>query len=135
MGPSVCSGDGFSENWLKGMIDGYKKEIPRMNISFVDVRECSIAHLKAAQVADATGKRFILSGHDVWIKEVAAVLSARFPDLKIPKDLAPGEDKDPGFGVDNTRSRTVLGVEYRSLSDTMGDHAQSLLDRGIVKAE
>ena len=134
MGPSVCSGDGFSENWLKGMIDGSKKEIPRRLNSFVDVREVSNAHLKAAQVADAAGKRFILSGHDVQLKEVAAVLSARFPNLKIPKDLAPGEE-DPGIGCDNTRSKTVLGIEYRSLSDTMGDHAQSLLDRGIVKAE
>ena len=65
MGPSVCSGDGFSENWLKGMIDGSKKEIPRLDFSFVDVREVSMAHLKAAQIADAAGKRFILSGHDV----------------------------------------------------------------------
>ena len=47
MGPSICSGDGTSENWMKNWINGSKDKVPRTNISFVDVRECSIAHLKA----------------------------------------------------------------------------------------
>ena len=47
MGPSICSGDGTSENWMKNWINGSKDKVPRSNISFVDVRECSIAHLKA----------------------------------------------------------------------------------------
>ena len=74
-----------------------------------------------------------MSGHDAWQKEVAAALAPKFPNLKIPTELADGEDKDPGFGVDNTRSRTVLGIEYRSLADTMCDMVQSLLDRGVHK--
>ena len=114
-------------------INGSKDKIPRSNVSFVDVRECSIAHLKAVQVPEAAGKRFLLSGHDAWQKEVAAALSAKFPNLKIPTELEDGQDKDPGFGVDNARSRTVLGIQYRSLADTLCDMAQSLIDRGIHK--
>ena len=46
MGPSVCSGDGTSEGWMKGMLDGSKAKIPRNNIGFVDVRDSALAHLK-----------------------------------------------------------------------------------------
>ena len=104
-GPSICSGDGFSENWMKGMLDGSKEKIPRSNFAFVDVRDCAMAHLKAVQVPEAAGKRFLTSGHDAWIKEVADALIAKFPNLKVPRELEEGENKDPGFPCDNTRSR------------------------------
>ena len=135
MGPSVCSGDGFSEGWMKNWLNGSKKEVPRSNVSFVDVRDTALAHLKAVQVPEAAGKRFLLCGHDVWQEEVAKALSAKFPDLKIPTELAAGENPDPGNGVDNTRSQTVLGIKYTPIADTMCDMAQSMLDRGIYKPE
>ena len=47
MGPSVCSGDGFSEGWMKNWLNGSKDKIPRSNFSFVDVRDAALAHLKA----------------------------------------------------------------------------------------
>ena len=39
LGPSVCSGDGTSEGWMKGLLDGSKGRIPRMYMAFVDVRD------------------------------------------------------------------------------------------------
>ena len=104
LGPSVCSGDGFSEGWMKNWLNGSKDKIPRSNVSFVDVRDTALAHLKAIQVPEAAGQRFILCGHDAWQEEVAKALGAKFPQLKIPKELADGENPDPGFGMDNTRS-------------------------------
>ena len=91
--------------------------------------------MKAVQVPEAAGKRFLLCGHVVWQEEVAKALSAKFPDLKIPTEFAAGENPDPGYGVDNTRSQEVLGIKYTPFADTMCDMAQSILDRGIYKPE
>lgn len=110
MGPSVCSGDGTSEGWMKGMLDGSKPKIPRSYIAFVDVRDTALAHLQAVQVEAAANKRFILAGHDVWVKEVAGILAAKYPNYGVPTQDADGEDPDPGNDCDNTRSREVLGV-------------------------
>jgi len=132
MGPSVCSGDGTSEGWMKGMLDGSKPKIPRSYISFVDVRDTAVAHLKAVQVDAAANKRFILSGHDVWVKDVAAILSGKYPKCKVPTELAEGEDPDPGNDCDNTRSREVLGIQYTPLAETMCHMADSLIANGKV---
>ena len=64
MGPSICSGDGFSEGWLKKMLDGSFPKVPRTNFSFVDVRDVALAHLKGIELAEAANKRFLLSGGD-----------------------------------------------------------------------
>ena len=120
---------------MKNWLNGSKDKIPRSNVSFVDVRDTALAHLKAIQVPEAAGQRFILCGHDAWQEEVAKALGAKFPQLKIPKELADGENPDPGFGVDNTRSQQVLGIKYTPLADTMCDMAQSMLDRKIYVPE
>ena len=78
MGPSVCSGDGTSEGWMKGMLDGSKATIPRVNIGFVDVRDVATAHLKGVQVAEAANKRFILSAADLWYREACALFAAKY---------------------------------------------------------
>ena len=110
MGPSVCSGDGTSEGWMKGMLDGSKSRIPRMYMAFVDVRDTALAHLKAIQVEAAADQRFILSGHDVWAREVAGILAAKYPNCRVPTQDAEGEDPEPGPDCDNTRSVEKLGI-------------------------
>ena len=65
-GPSFCSGDGVSENWMKSWLNGSMASVPRVFTQIVDVRDVAKAHLKAIQVPEAAGKRFILSGGDYW---------------------------------------------------------------------
>ena len=47
MGPSICSGDGTSEAYMKKQLNGSVEKIPRLFMSFVDVRDVALAHLKA----------------------------------------------------------------------------------------
>ena len=47
MGPSICSGDGNSEGFMKKMLDGTNEKVIRFYIGFVDVRDTALAHLKA----------------------------------------------------------------------------------------
>ena len=86
MGPSIACGDGFSESWLKIWLDGSKKAVPRINMSFVDIRDVSMAHLKAVKVQEAANERFLISCSDAWLRDVILPLGPQFPDLKIPKD-------------------------------------------------
>merc|ERR1712224_780819 len=58
MGPSICAGDGTSEAWMASALDGSKTKIPGGATSFVDVRDCAIAHLKAMEIPEAANKRF-----------------------------------------------------------------------------
>ena len=132
MGPSICSGDGTSEGWMTKFLDGSRPKIPRQYIGFVDVRDCALAHLKAIQVDAAANKRFLLCCQDAWAKEIAAILSAKYPKCKVPTELADGEDPDPGNDCDNTRSKEVLGIQYTSLAQTMCDMAESLIASGKV---
>ena len=67
MGPSCCSGDGTSEGWAKKMLDGSNEKIMKIKIGFVDVRDVAVAHLKAIQVPEAAGKRFLLSSKNAWL--------------------------------------------------------------------
>jgi nucleoside-diphosphate-sugar epimerase len=133
MGPSVCSGDGTSEGFMKKMVNGTNEKIGRMYIGFVDVRDTALAHLKAVQVAEAANKRFILCVKDAWVREVAAILAPyNEKGLKVPTVEADGEDPDPGNDCDNTRSREVLGIEYTPLAKTMTDMVDSLIAAGKI---
>ena len=134
MGPSICSGDGTSEGWMKKLLSGGHEKIPRSNIGFVDVRDCAIAHLKAVELAEAANKRFILCCSDNWFREVTAILAPIYnpKGCKVPTEDADGEDPDPGNPCNNTRSREVLGIQYTPLATTMCDMADSLIASGKV---
>ena len=75
MGPSICSGDGFSEKWMSDLLDGSKPKIARSKPAFVDVRDTAVAHLKAVQVAEAANKRVILCWGEATVKDVAGYLA------------------------------------------------------------
>ena len=79
-----------------------------------------------------------MSGGDYWHQEIAEALRAKFPNLKIPSEVDEKETPDfgnAGRGVDNTRSKEVLGVQYHSLAETVCDMAEALIKRGMVKPE
>ena len=75
MGPSICSGDGFSEDYMTKLLDGTKDKIARNAPSWVDVRDTALAHLKAIQVAEAANKRVILCACETPLKDVCGYLA------------------------------------------------------------
>lgn len=117
----------------------FKQGAPRLGIGFVDVREVAEAHLRAAFTPEAVG-RFILSGHCSDLLTALLTLQARFgKDYKLPKRAAPkwlvwllapfikldrkfiANNVNIEWRADNSKSREVLGIEYRPLSETMND--------------
>jgi hypothetical protein len=63
--------------------------------------------------------------------EIASIIKTKFPDLadKLPADLKNDRPEDI-FGFDNSRSKQVLKLEYRSLEDSIVDTVNSLLAVG-----
>ena len=96
----------------------------------VDVRDVAAAHIAAAYLPHAEG-RTIVCGHSTTLSEICKFLpdkstgspepaSIRLPALAL---LAPSNEElgKTAFYFDNSKSKKRLGMQYRSLKDSMHD--------------
>ncbi|KAI3400410.1 hypothetical protein diail_3427 [Diaporthe ilicicola] len=98
--------------------------------TWVDVRDVALAHVRAATTPAAGGKRFyVVAGH-FSNKRLADVIRDRYPELdgRLPPEGAEGDFPADVYGFDNSRSREVLGLEYRGLEDSVADTVGSILE-------
>ncbi len=123
---------------------------PQMFFGVVDVREVASAMARAL-VDDSVSGRFILSAEGLWMQEMARQVKALFPKSKARTGKLPNLlfyaaalfDKRLSLPVvrrmagkdvlyDNTRSRSLLGVEYRPLRQSIQDTCRSLMEQGFA---
>ena len=52
--------------------------IPHVQYPVVDVRDVAEAHLKAVQIEEAKGKRFILISENLWLVEIGEILNKKY---------------------------------------------------------
>ena len=104
---------------------------PTRNFGFVDVRDVALAHVLAAEKDEAGGKRFFIVSGRFCNKEIAEIIGEAFPELKA--NLPQGEALKVGgypekgtYGFDNGRSKSVLGLTYRPLKESIVDTVKSL---------
>lgn len=104
--------------------------------TWVDGRDVALAHVRAMTIPEAGGKRIYVVAGYFSNGRIAEVIRRRFPGLK--GRLPEGElgDDLPGdvYGFDNSRSREVLGLEYRSLEESVVDTVQSILEHTDMKS-
>lgn len=141
LGPPVSTRtDGTSIGTVKWLLDGGAKEgaMP-MVLGCVDVRDVGLAHIRAAQREEATGKRFILSSERSYPQlEMAAALKKALEKIggaeKLIANLPTTQKGDAPLPALYTHSRaeTVLGIEFTPLEKTLEDMARFFLDNGIV---
>ena len=151
-GPSLTTkSQSASIDTLISMADGrLKSGVPDLTSAFVDVRDVAHAHLLAAFTSSAEG-RYLLVAREATLLDMAKVLRDAFgkgypfPKSQVPKFLAwlfgplmgPVTRKFISRNVghpirfDNQRSRG-LGVQYRSMEETLREHLQQLIDDGLV---
>ncbi|MCK0152873.1 aldehyde reductase [Alcanivorax sp. S6407] len=128
-----------------------KTGVPDLVYGAVDVRDVARAHLLAAFKPEASG-RYILVSESVSMLDIAALLRAQFgsqypfPKMKVPKPvvwlfgpmMGPVTRKfisrNIGYPVrfDNSRSK-ALGIEYRTVGETLKDHFEQVLEDGLVR--
>ena len=128
-----------------------KTGVPDLVYGAVDVRDVAQAHLLGAFNPEASG-RYLLVSESVSMLDIARLLRKQFgsqypfPKMKVPKPvvwlfgpmMGPVTRKfisrNVGYPVrfDNSRSK-ALGVQYRSVAETLKDHFEQVLDDGLVR--
>ncbi|MFW5695252.1 MAG: SDR family oxidoreductase [Alkalispirochaeta sp.] len=152
IGPSLSRRtDGASVSIMRQLADGsFKQGAPEIFLGFVDVRDVALAHLRAAERTEATG-RFIVSERVASFPQIAQALRDHFgsaypfPAGRLPKWFlwligpAVGITRryvrtNVGFPfrLDTRRSREVLGLEYRDTRRTAVEHITQLIEFGEV---
>lgn len=123
-----------SNERVRNMIQGRLKDsgLPPSGVFlWVDVHDVALAHVKALEVPAAGGKRFFVTAGHYSNGEIAAIIKKDFPDLadKLPADISSDMPADV-YQIDNSRSKEILGLKYRSLEQSVVDTVKSLLAVG-----
>lgn len=125
-----------SNHRIRDMIMGKMKDAlsPTAPVfTFVDVRDVALAHLRAMKVPEAGGNRFYVVGGHFSNKRIADVIRKSYPELEgllSPED-AHDDFPDDVYNFDNSKSRTMLGLEYIGLEKSVKDTVQSIMDRRL----
>ncbi len=150
-GPGQRVHEAESFSLLKQMGDGtFASGLADVRIGIVDVRDVAEAQLRAAFLPDASG-RYILSGHDSGLVEMASILREHFPSYPVGARVMPkwllwlvgpmvssaltrkvvSRNIGLPWKADNRKSRQELGLSYRPLSETVTEHFQQMVDGGV----
>ncbi|PLB53947.1 putative cinnamoyl-CoA reductase [Aspergillus steynii IBT 23096] len=132
-GPGVDGGRlNESLEAIQKLVDGSRSEVPGVDFAgFADVRDLATAHLRAFEVEEAAGKRFLVANGKFDYQAAVDIVRRRFPELKGVPVGRPGVVTET-YEVDGGRAREVLGLEYRSLESTLVDTVRWLVENGHV---
>lgn len=153
LGPALSArDDSTSVNFIRAMIDGtYRPGAPDLTMGIVDVRDVARAHILAGFGEGVQG-RHILAAETMPMAAVARTLDgiygSRFP---IPRRTLPKALLyliGPFFGLswgyitrnvghpyklDASKSKEQLGLQYRSVAETLRDAVEHTISVGLVK--
>lgn len=122
-----------SNELARDLISGkFKDGIPPTRVVlWVDVRDLALAHVRAIERGDAAGKRFFIVAGRFRNSDVVDVVKKNFPQLKdkLPTEYERLPEEFP-YDVDNSRSKEILGLEYRNFEQCITDLVDSLLKVG-----
>jgi nucleoside-diphosphate-sugar epimerase len=125
---------GTSMGDINRLIDGSSTDVPEPSFwPFVDVRDVATAHVRALESPSAGGQRILVASSMFSYQQVCDILrkSDRISEedkAKVPVGK-PGQDY-PGsqnYTIDVSKSQRLLGLQYRSLADTVVDAALSII--------
>ncbi len=152
MGPSQSKRtDSTSIDFMRSMVNGkFAMGVPDFYFAMVDVREVARAHVNAGLLEKASGRHALVT-ETVNALDVADMLRDNFRNrFKIPKRKLPNLmiylfGPFQGFGwkylrknlgipfyIDNTYSKTDLGMEYRPIRETLTGHVEQLERDGLI---
>ncbi|KAK3172112.1 hypothetical protein OEA41_004197 [Lepraria neglecta] len=108
-----------------------KEEIPATGtFIWTDVRDLALAHVKAAELPEAASKRFFVTAGYFSNEEIADIVRDNYPELK---DKVPAKGTKGGgypeegiYKYDNSKVKEVLGIQFRSLKESIVDTVKSL---------
>ncbi|KAK5177481.1 methylglyoxal reductase (NADPH-dependent) gre2 [Exophiala sp. CCFEE 6388] len=101
---------------------------PTGTFLWTDVRDLALAHVRAIEVPEAGGKRFLVTAGLYSMKRLVDAIRQTHPELssKLPKN--PVDDTPANiYGYDNSRATQLLGINFRTLEMSVQDTVASLL--------
>ncbi|KAJ4392796.1 methylglyoxal reductase (NADPH-dependent) gre2 [Neurospora sp. IMI 360204] len=114
--------------------------------TFVDVRDVAIAHVRAMTRPEAGGKRFYVVGGFFSNPNIAGVVHGLRKAKQQGREVRNGKEvemcqqcvkfddfPENHWMFDNTRSKKMLGLEYRRLEESVVDTVRSLREMGVGK--
>jgi cinnamoyl-CoA reductase len=115
--------------------DGSVKEIENAYRAVVDVRDVAEAHVALLEKDGVWGKRYVLVGSSIHFKEAYEAARLALPDslkANVPTEVASSNSAPQPVLCDNTRSRELLGINYRSVNEMVAGSVQSCLENGFT---
>jgi dihydroflavonol-4-reductase len=153
LGPVLGSDYSHSIHFIQNMMEGKMPGCPKVNSSYVDVRDVADLHLRAMTDPAAKGQRFIATaGESIWMVEVAKTLKqnmgalagkvsvkelpnllVRIAALKNPMAKAIIPFLGRVMNTTNKKAVSLLGWSPRSTEEAIKATAESLIRLGVVK--
>lgn len=149
LGPVLEKDFGTSANIVIKTMDGSSPAIPKIGFDMVDVRSVADALIRAMEVPEAAGERFVASAGFLTFKEVADILREAYPNRKIPKAILPNfavrlfSNIDPTLKpilndlgierkVDHAKATRILGWDPIPPKEAVRACAKSVIEMGVL---
>ena len=151
IGPLIDPDGSTSIEIIRRIVEGKSPGWPQLGFHYVDVRDVANAHVKAMQVPEAVGNRYICADEYLWMAEVASVLKTHFKPQgrniktwEMPNWMVKLVAKfDPsiqmlvsGLGrrreLDSSKIRKELSWQPRPIQQSIRETADSLISHGII---
>ena len=154
LGPSLSNRvDSFSIDFMLSMLNGKNKYgVPALSFPVVDVRDVAKSQILGAFLPEASGRHIIVTDKPLCFLDIAKVLKKEYgnkypiPTKNLPNFIlyiaAPFMKmkwsylkNNLGFSanLDNSYSIKDLGMNYRSIEKTIIDHANQIIENGLLK--
>ncbi|KAI1410477.1 NAD(P)-binding protein [Hypoxylon sp. FL1857] len=101
---------------------------------YADAREVAFAHIRALEVPEAAGKRFIV-GQDFRYQAAVDIAREAFPQLEKRLPVGKKGEWEPAYHIDGSLAAKVLGLKYGTLKDTIVATYEQLLKAREIEAK
>jgi len=112
------------------LINGSLKAVPATDFAgFSHVRDVALAHLRAYEVEEAAGQRFLVGNHFDY-QTAVDVIRKQFPELqeRTPEGVLGAGATEKVYQVNGSKAERVLGLKYTSLEVTLRETVEGLLE-------
>lgn len=121
-----------SNQVIRDIVQGkFKSQIPpNATYTWIDVRDLALCHVLALEKPGAANKRFFLAAGFFSNKELVEIVRKSFDQYNelLPSEEAPGGGYPDGglYKIDVSRAVDILGIEWKSLEDSIPETVKSL---------
>lgn len=119
-----------SSGMFYSLMNGSRTEVPPTTTwAIVDVRDVARAHKIAYYKPEAGGQRYLTTLGNFSFQQICDILREEFPELRDRVPIGnPGAPLPDVYGVDNTKVKSELGIDFISLRQMVIDTAKNFLD-------